>query len=204
MKILPAARISRSRSRSKMYYKCCNNTIPMYFRGMFPAQSTRHTHNTRAGSNPIMHHFNTAGGRYSIRHFVPELLRQTPSCITDKIETHSLQGVARYAKTYYLSQYKAVCNIPNCYICHRVWLANMKCFILFVVFLFVLITSLATTLWMYCEFISVLITFMLPWLAMKYSKGISWNLTQITGVSFGLYSVHANDPVTPYSQHCAC
>ena len=104
----------------RMYYKCCNNTIPMYFRGMFPAQSTRHTHNTRAGSNPIMHHFNTAGGRYSIRHFVPELLRQTPSCIIDKIETHSLQGVARYAKTYYLSQYKAVCNIPNCYICHRV------------------------------------------------------------------------------------
>ena len=37
--------------------------------------------------------------------------------ITDKILTHSLQGLSHYAKHHALTKYSSECNVLNCYIC---------------------------------------------------------------------------------------
>ncbi len=40
-------------------------------------------------------------------------------CLTDKVETYSLQGFGNYAKQYMLKSYNVTCLIENCYIYSR-------------------------------------------------------------------------------------
>ena len=52
-----------------------------------------------------------------IRYSLPNLINQSPTCITDKLLTHSLQGLSHYAKHHALTKYSSECNVLNCYIC---------------------------------------------------------------------------------------
>ncbi len=54
-----------------------------------------------------------------IRNSLPKIGNDNPKCITDKVETHSLQGFGNYAKHYMLKLYNVTCLIENCYICSR-------------------------------------------------------------------------------------
>ena len=47
-----------------------------------------------------------------IKHSLPNLIDQSPSCITDKLFTHSLKGLSNYAKHHALTKYS---NIMQCF-----------------------------------------------------------------------------------------
>ncbi len=54
-----------------------------------------------------------------IRDSLPKIVNDAPKCITDKVETHSLQSFGNYAKQYMLKSYNFTCLIEQCYICSR-------------------------------------------------------------------------------------
>ena len=102
----------------KFYYKCINNKTPHYFTGNFLYVDANHPHNTRHRGR-VPHRINTATAEKCLRHYLPELLAETPVTITDKIRTHSPQGFSNYVKNYFIQKYSPDCNIANCYICTR-------------------------------------------------------------------------------------
>ena len=101
----------------KFLYKFEQNTLPVYFHGMFSIVSSRHTYFTRGSANLIRHKFKTSGGRNCIRHFVPDIAFKTPSSILDKIYTHSYKGFSHYVKKLMINEYVIDCNTVNCHIC---------------------------------------------------------------------------------------
>ena len=61
----------------------------------------------------------TKRGEEGMGHAIPALINDTPSSITEKLSTHSLNGFSHYVKNFYVSKYNTVCSIANCYICNR-------------------------------------------------------------------------------------
>lgn len=104
----------------KLYYKFKNNTLPDYLLDMpFDTNANRHDHNTRHCNDihqPLARH-NYA--KNCLRFDLPKLVNNTPSIITDKVHTHSLQGFSWYIKQYFIQNYQDSCMIENCYICNR-------------------------------------------------------------------------------------
>ncbi len=48
---------------------------------------------------------------------VLSVISNSPKAILDKIDTHSLEGFARYIKSYILQSYQEICTVVNCYMC---------------------------------------------------------------------------------------
>ena len=42
-----------------------------------------------------------------------------PSCVTEKITSHSISGFSNYFKQYVINKYDATCHIANCFICQN-------------------------------------------------------------------------------------
>ena len=103
----------------KFQFKLTKGNIPHYFKNMFPQTDTHsiHTHNTRFRDYGSLPKPNTTGGGNCLRYFLPQILKQTPLCITEKITTHSPFGFSSYIKQYFINNYIEECNIENCYIC---------------------------------------------------------------------------------------
>ena len=96
------------------YYKFKQNTIPAYFKSMFISE--QHSYETRHKNELQPPRVKTAFAQRCIRYFVPDLLKKTPPCITEKVLTHSQQGFSKYIKNNFINEYKGSCNIVNCYI----------------------------------------------------------------------------------------
>ena len=103
----------------KFYYKYNNNLLPKSFHGIFTSVMPSHAHDTRQRNTPRINIPKTVLAKSTIRFAIPELVRQMPSCIIDKLSTHSIQGFSNYAKTFFINQYQDNCYIQNCYICNR-------------------------------------------------------------------------------------
>ena len=81
--------------------------------------------------------------RYSLAHTIKSL----PSCIQDKIFTHSLSGLSIYSKQFLLNKYESNCQIINCYICNWCGIFNLHtdvyihaqtlCFIVFIIYVLI-------------------------------------------------------------------
>ena len=81
--------------------------------------------------------------RYSLAHTINSL----PSCIQDKIFTHSLSGLSIYSKQFLLNKYESNCQIINCYICNWCGIFNLQtdvyihaqtlCFIVFIIYVLI-------------------------------------------------------------------
>ena len=99
----------------KFYYKYVHNTLPLYFTDMFIP--VFHNYDTRHKGGFYQCVPSTSSGIKCLRYFLPSLLRCTPQCISEKIETHSFKGFADYIKANIISNYSNVCIIDNCYIC---------------------------------------------------------------------------------------
>ena len=99
----------------KLYHKYVNDDLPSYFIDMFAPIQAIHTYNTRNNLRPQV--TNKTLTAKCIRYILPTLLNETPSCITEKLSTHSLKGFGYYAKTYICKTYPEKCTIPNCYAC---------------------------------------------------------------------------------------
>ena len=102
----------------KFYYKLQNSQLLFYFNNMkYPTNYQQHGVNTRGGNKLYMPRVNNEFARKCIRFRVVQTVNSMPSSITNRIQTHSLNGFTIYAKTYFIGNYEPMCNIPNCYVC---------------------------------------------------------------------------------------
>ena len=104
----------------QFYFNYLHKDLPNYFQSwnLIP-NSDIHTHDTR-----IKHEICTVRTRHEyakkcLRYNLPLMLNTAPETITNKLYTHSLQGLVNYAKQYILLNYQDVCTLVNCYICEK-------------------------------------------------------------------------------------
>ena len=104
----------------KFYYKYKHQMLPHYLQNLpFYQIMDIHNYPTRAHTDirhPQIHHMYM---KKCIRYTVSEVVNQTPSCITDKVFTHSIQGYSKYIKIYIINTYSLECNKPECYVCRN-------------------------------------------------------------------------------------
>ena len=104
----------------KFYYNYCHGQLPFYLQSfVFNRRSDVHSYETRNKLALNTNKVNTKSAEQSITNVTPKLINDTPSIITDKIFTHSLQGFTSYAKQYYINLYNNECQIDDCFICNR-------------------------------------------------------------------------------------
>ena len=101
----------------KFYFKCTHERVPTTFASFFTRNTARHDHNTRQRHQPEILFSHTSRARKCIKFYIPLLLRSMPTCIIDKIYTHSLNGFSNYTKQYMLAGYENSCQTRNCYVC---------------------------------------------------------------------------------------
>ena len=103
----------------KLYGRYKQNELQNYFDSIFTESNDNHSHDTRHKSLRYQLPTKTSTGRLCVRHYIPEILTQTPECITEKLDIHSCSGFSNYMKNYHIQNYKANCLIENCYICQN-------------------------------------------------------------------------------------
>ena len=101
----------------KLYHNYINNKLPSYIQSIDFSLQNQHTYNTR--HRQVIHIIRHEFARKTLRYTLPKLLYNTPTIVTDKLYTHSIQGFSSYVKKYYISNYIVICSIPNCYICRN-------------------------------------------------------------------------------------
>ena len=94
----------------KLYYKLVHKQLPKYFLNFqCNTNSDLHCHNTRSRHKlhtpQIKHDFAKNNVRYSI---INTTINNLPESVLEKIHTHSLKGVATYAKKYFIDNYETV------------------------------------------------------------------------------------------------
>ena len=103
----------------KFFHKYKNNALPASFCNILVAPITpTHPQNTRYRNEPRYPVPNTVHSESTVRYYIPDLIKSLPKCITDKVTTHSLKGIALYIKNYFISSYKDTCTNQNCYVCN--------------------------------------------------------------------------------------
>ena len=103
----------------KFIYNFNKRELPNYFLNFrYEQRSSIHDHDTRFADLIDAEPTRTVMAENCIRHHIVTLLNCTPSCILDKIATHSLQGFTFYIKRYYLNQMSYECSLRQCYVCN--------------------------------------------------------------------------------------
>ena len=102
----------------KFYYKFKNDLLPRSFHNIFTNEHPNSTLETRQGNYPRFDLPKTFLAKSTIRYSIPELVSRLPECITNKLTTHSIQGLSNYSKIYFLNLYEENCFIQDCYICN--------------------------------------------------------------------------------------
>ncbi len=81
----------------KLYYKYKNNKLPHYLQNLpFEPNTKTHDHPTCTQHNIHQPKTNHVYAKYCVHFDVPSVINSSPKAILDKIDTHSLQGFARY------------------------------------------------------------------------------------------------------------
>ena len=102
----------------KLYHNYLNELLPHHFINMnFKMNNEVHHYSTRISTKLHVSKVKHSFAKRCIRYSLPNLINQSPSCITDKLFTHSLKGLSNYAKHHALTKYSNECNVLNCYIC---------------------------------------------------------------------------------------
>ena len=57
----------------------------------------------------------------SVVFLIIKVVNETPLCILDKINTHSIQGYSKHIKVYIIKSYEKECTLRSCYVCGRRW-----------------------------------------------------------------------------------
>ena len=87
----------------KYSYKYCNSSI--------------HSHHTRGKTELHIHITTHTFAKQCLRQNIPVLLNNSPSSITDKFLTHSIQGFSNYVNNNFVNKYQQHCTILICYMC---------------------------------------------------------------------------------------
>ena len=102
----------------KLYHNYLNKLLPHHFINMnFKMNNEVHHYSTRISTKLHVSKVKHLFAKRCIRYSLPNFINQSPSCITDKLFTHSLKGLSNYAKHHALTKYSNECNVLNCYIC---------------------------------------------------------------------------------------
>ena len=109
------------------YFKCTHGRVPTSFALFFTRNTAHHDHNTRQRHQPEILFSHTSRARKCIKIHIPLLLRSMPTCIIDKIYTHSLNGFSNYTKQYMLAGYENSCQTRNRYVCAHARLSWHVC-----------------------------------------------------------------------------
>ena len=91
----------------KFYYKFKNELLPHSFSGIFTNTYASHTYETRQRNIPRTNPPKSNLLKTTIRYSIPKIISELPSCITEKLSKHSIQGLSNYSKQYFLSMYQA-------------------------------------------------------------------------------------------------
>ena len=85
----------------------------------WPLQANKeiHHHNTRHADELHTHRALHMFAEKCLRYNVIRVVNNSPLCILDKLNTHSLTGFANYAKHVFIQKYEDKCIIQNCYTC---------------------------------------------------------------------------------------
>ena len=102
----------------KFYHNYLNKLLPHHFINMFFKMNNEVHHyitwiSTKLHVSKVKHSF----AKRCIRYSLPNLINESPTCITDKLFTHSLKSLSHYAKHHALTKCSRECNVWNCYIC---------------------------------------------------------------------------------------
>ena len=100
------------------YYRYSNNELPRYFDQMFSTTYATHPYSTRNRNAPQRPMPNRNLTKKTTRFYVPSVLDNTPSIVTEKVNTHSYSGFSKYVKNYLIGQYSESCNITDCHVCN--------------------------------------------------------------------------------------
>jgi len=104
----------------KFIYKLQNQLLPAYFHDSFIVVRSHNLHGYDTRHNNIhLPIYNKLKSYQRIRSHSLKVLNTSPSCITDKIHSHTFNGFSLYAKKFYIDNYSYSCQILNCYICHQ-------------------------------------------------------------------------------------
>ncbi len=104
----------------KFYYKYRHETLPYYLQRLPFNQITNiHDYPTRSCDDLRHSKIHHTYMKYFIRYTLPKVVNETPPCILDKINTHSIQGYSKYIKMYIIKSYKKECTDRPCYVCGR-------------------------------------------------------------------------------------
>ena len=99
----------------KFYYKYLHNNLPVYLQNWrIIFNYDIHNYDTRIKNK--IYTYKTNFAKKCLRHNLPFLLNNIPTIVKEKLNTHSLQGFAQYAKLYFLQNYQDSCTRQNCYI----------------------------------------------------------------------------------------
>ena len=104
----------------KFFYKYEHKQLPVYFDKMFDTKEASHGYDTRYKDDSQTCVPRTVSAERAVRYAVPVTLNDIPENISEKIYTHSLDGISRYAKNDYCQNYRSFCCIRNCYICNSI------------------------------------------------------------------------------------
>ena len=98
----------------KVYYKCTHGRVPTSF-ALFFTRNTIIIQDKDTNPKYFLVILREPG---NVLNFIYHLLlRSMPTCIIDKIYTHSLNGFSNYTKQYMLAGYANNCQTRNCYVC---------------------------------------------------------------------------------------
>ena len=104
----------------KFYYKYRHETLPYYLQQLPFYQITNiHNYPTRACEDIRHPPFKHSYMKKFIRYSLSQIINETPNCILNKINTHSIQGYANYIKQHILDTYEYECRLSKCYVCGR-------------------------------------------------------------------------------------
>ena len=102
----------------KFVYRFKKGSLPCYFFTFdcIP-RSDIHDHDTRYSHLINIEATRTRMAENCIRHNLITIVNNTPRCILDKIDTHSLEGFSFFIKRHYLNELTYECNLMECYVC---------------------------------------------------------------------------------------
>ena len=105
----------------KFCFKFQNRTLPTYFLNeLITIQHDIHPYNTRGAGNYQFPGIRHSFAKQTLRYRIPLIYNTCPTCIKDKISTHSYQGFTKYVKQYLIQEkYNTICNDHHCFICNR-------------------------------------------------------------------------------------
>ena len=104
----------------QFYFNYLHNDLPNYFQSWkLITNSEVHNHDTRIKHGISRYRTKHEFAKKCLRHNLRLTLNNTPDNITNKLHTHSLQGLIKYTKQFFLLNYQDTCTIVNCYVCEQ-------------------------------------------------------------------------------------